>query len=172
MLHPNCSNLGWRTRRQTTHAHHGMSTLARASCSGPIPAVSSPRPVTHTLTDDLRLLQATSPCFSLSSLSPTMSYQHPYKHPATLCRAEKHCGMLRSGTATTAHCRGIPEHPSPSLQGYRASRKAAAKRGEDCTSPNLPEELLLLGELFTSLGSLALQGRVHPRWECFAGSGL
>lgn len=107
------------------------------------------------------LLQATSLlCFSFSALI-LLTLQAP-SCPRQGGEAPQQTREQHSHPRSGARHRSIPEQPRRSLEGDRAAPRAAAKGGEDCTSPNLPAELLLLGELFTSRGRAALQGKVRP----------
>lgn len=169
----------------------GFPPPAKASCSSPnghILAASSLRPVTHTLTDDLCLQLAVDDFPLLFLLKPQPQPYHELptalqvpSRPPQSGEAPRHAQERNSHPGSGAQRRAIPEHHSRSLWGDRAAApappypavlKAAAKGEEDCTSQNLPAELLLLGELFTSLGSVALQGKVHPHRECFTSEAI
>lgn len=140
---------------------HGTSPRPGNLAQSPT-AASSLRPLIQTLIiSAYNLLQATSLlCFSFSALIlPTL--QAP-SCPRQGEEAPQHTREQHSHPRSGARHRSIPEQPRRSLEGDRAAPRAAAKGGEDCTSPNLPAEILLLGELFTSRGRAALQGKVRP----------
>lgn len=156
------------------------------SPDGRILTASSPRPIIHTLTVNLCLQLAVRDFPLLFLPKPQPHHELPtalrgLSRPRQSGEAPRHGQEWHSSPGSGAHCRGIPEHHSRSLRGDQAAPpappcpaapKAAAKGGEDCTSQNLSAELSLLVLLFTSLGSVALQGKVHPHWEYFASEAI
>lgn len=169
-LHEQCFTTPAETRIYG-HAHTGLPPRPRNVAQSPM-AASSPRPLIQTpIISAYSSPQTTSLlCFSFPALilpraADSASPQLPSAGRGSTAAAREQHSHPRSA----ARHWDIPELPRRSLEADRAALSAATKGGEDCTSPNLPAELLLLGELFTSQGRAALQGKVHPRWECFAG---
>lgn len=152
---------------------HGTSPRPGSVTQSPTVA-SSPRPLIQTLIISAYIsLQTTSClCFSFSALilRRVADFASPQLPPAGRGSAAGAAQPPRERSASPGH-RGAPlrDRAAPPAPPWLAAPRAAAKRRKNCTSPNLPAELLLLGELFTSQGRAALQGKVHPRWECFAG---